>query len=552
MQVLMDSGSATDEERASCFGDRMVIHDEISLPVLPSSIAECCGRMDEDDSVWSRSTRVASMSWDWDEPPLNHFHVPSPTSGRYRGRAESYCSSSSSAPPFCRPTSLSFGAGESARPEYSSPHSPGFVFREDVEGDELEGLLDEDSTRPVATDIVSRRHRGGFPFQQRGLPGDQNKDVIRPVDVSEGEFDYQGIPWPRFSISRTDYRTKRVREYSNYNNVNWTAQLEMKRRFDLSKVRRVRNDMFYFNETFRTVNPTIDHFQLRHLLWNTSNTASYLVSNSSLYEFNKKTRAMRRIQSCNPQQLASCHVDHGLAATGSFDSEVKITRLSDSSQILAIKVSTDPNSITNHVVISDASNIVVANNDSHVSEITLEEGGRITSRHKWSTAVNHASVSPNGSLLCLSGDKCEISLMERRTGEIVMDLEGHLDFSFCSSWRGDWTVSTGSQDGTCRIWDLRKTGHGSVACLGSLLGAIRCCKFSPDGRYLAVSEPADFVHVHDVTSGLREVQLLDFFGNIGGIAFTPDSSKLSISLADTMFGCLVDFQVSSLPLNTAK
>jgi Tol biopolymer transport system component len=69
---------------------------------------------------------------------------------------------------------------------------------------------------------------------------------------------------------------------------------------------------------------------------------------------------------------------------------------------------------------------------------------------------------------------------------------------------------------------------------------------------LAVSEPADFVHVYDVTGGLREVQLLDFFGNIGGIAFSPDGSRLTVALADTMFGCLVDFQTSHLPLNTYK
>lgn len=555
----MDWDRASDDETAFIMRISDSNADELLLPVLPSSIAECCAKVEDDDSVWSRSTRIASMSWDWDEPPLNHPHIPSPTSGRYRGRAESYCSTSSNAPPFCRPTSLSFAVGESARPEYSSPHSPGFVFREDVEGHEIEGLLDGESgdsnissISRANSDIIARRHRSAFPFQQRGSTTDQQKDLIRPIDLSEGEYDYQGIPWPRFSISRTDYRSKRVREYSNYNNVNWTAQLEMKRRLELTKVHRVRNDIFFFNETYRTVNPTIDHFQLRHLLWNTSNSASYLVSNSALYEFNKKSRATRRVQACNPQQLASCHVDHGLAVTGSFDSEVKVTRLVDYSPQFALKVSGDPNSITNHVVIADPATVVVANNDSHVSEISLDCGGRIISKHKWTTAVNHASVSPNGQLLCLSGDRCEISLMERRSGDTVMNLEGHLDFSFCSSWRGDGTVCTGSQDGTCRIWDLRKTGRGAVACLGSLLGAVRCCKFSPNHRYLAISEPADFVHVYDVSLGLKEVQLLDFFGNIGGIAFSPDSSKLSVSLADTMFGCLIDFQVGSLPLNTAK
>jgi hypothetical protein len=545
----MDSGGTSESEIEIVMSVKEDPSGEMMLPVLPSSIAECCERIDDDGSVWSRSTRVASMSWDWDEPPINHAHSPSPLSGRYRGRAESYCSSSG-ALPFCRPTSLSFNAGESARPEYSSPHSPGFLFREDVDSNELEALLDQatpDSNSSETT--IARRNR--FPTQRSG---DLQKEIIRPLDLADGEYDYQGIPWPRFSISRTDYRSKRVREYSNYNNVNWTAQLEIKRRLELSKIHRVRNDLLYFHETYKTVNPTIDHFQLRHLLWNTSNVTSYLVSNSALYEFNKKSRISRRILACNPQQLASCHVDHGLAAVGSFDSEVKVSRLGDppGSILYSAKVSAEPNSITNHVVVAEKSSIIVANNDSHVSELSLEDGGRLVSKHKWTTAVNHVSVSPNGKLLCLSGDQCAIGLMDRRSGQIALNLEGHLDFSFCSSWQGDYTLATSGQDGVCRVWDIRQSGANSLACMGSLLGAVRSCKFSPDGQYLAISEPADFVHVYDVTSGLKEVELLDFFGNIGGIAFTPDGSKLSVSLADTMFGCLVDFQITSLPLNTAK
>jgi WD40 repeat protein len=556
----MNSGGTSEDDTEVVFHMKESRMDDIMLPVLPSSIAECCERMEDDDSVWSRSTRVASMSWDWDEPPLNHPYSPSPISSRYRGRAESYCSSTGQ-PPFCRPTSLSFTAGESARPEYSSPHSPGFVFREDVEGSELEGLLDgsmesngASNTRHTDQAILARRQRGGFPFPQRGAgSAETQKEIIRPMDLADGEYDYQGIPWPRFSISRTDYRSKRVREYSNYNNVNWTAQLEIRRRLELSRISKVRSDFFYFYESYKTVNPTIDHFQLRHLLWSTNNVASYLVSNSALYEFNKRTRSSRRILACSPQQLASCHVDHGLAVTGSFDSEIKVVRLGDPAGVthFVTKVSNEPNSITNHVVVVKDSTIIVANNDSNVSEVSLEDGGRIVAKHKWNTAVNHVSIAPNGSLLCLSGDRCEIGLMDKRSGEIAYNLEGHLDFSFCSSWRGDWTVSTGSQDGTCRVWDIR-SNRTSVSCLGSLLGAVRSCKFSPNGHYLAISEPADFVHIYDVNSGLREVQLLDFFGNIGGVSFSPDSSKLSVSLADTMFGCLVDFQVTSLPFNTAK
>ena len=38
------------------------------------------------------------------------------------------------------------------------------------------------------------------------------------------------------------------------------------------------------------------------------------------------------------------------------------------------------------------------------------------------------------------------------------------------------------------------------------MGAVRSLRFSPDGRFLAMAEPADFVHIFDVNSGFREVR----------------------------------------------
>lgn len=531
---------------------------DLFLPALPSCIADFCDEMIEDDnSVWSRSTRIASFSWDWDEP------TSSPSSLRARPTVDSGHSKStmgaSTPMAYCRCTSIQFAPGESARAEYSSPQSPRFFLASrpfDVSGDELEALLEgidgrEDSEIVEQHDEPVRR-----PVAPRGAGAgstEQTREVITPLDLTEGEYDFQGIPWPRFSISRSEYRMKRVREYSNYNNVNWNAQLEMQRRADISKVGKVSDNIFEFYETFKSINPTIDHFQLRHLLWSSSAVTSYYVSNSVLYEFNKKTRVSRRVQAANAQQMACCHVDHGLAVTGAFDSEVKVSRILDkSNSVVTRKLSHEPNSITNHVAATSSSRVVAANNDSFVTELDVGQGALTpVTRYKWSTAVNHVSVSPGSSILCLAGDTCEVSLVDRRSQAEVSKLSGHLDYSFCSSWCGDNVICTGSQDGTCRVWDVRRPDQ-SLACLGSLLGAVRCAKFSSDGRYLAFSEPADFVHIYDVSSGLKECQVLDFFGNISGLAFSPDSSKLSVSLADTMFGCLIDFQVGSLPLNTTK
>lgn len=39
------------------------------------------------------------------------------------------------------------------------------------------------------------------------------------------------------------------------------------------------------------------------------------------------------------------------------------------------------------------------------------------------------------------------------------------------------------------------------------MGAIRSLRFSPDGRFLAMAEPADFVHIYDVQAGFSQVRL---------------------------------------------
>ena len=59
-----------------------------------------------------------------------------------------------------------------------------------------------------------------------------------------------------------------------------------------------------------------------------------------------------------------------------------------------------------------------------------------------------------------------------------------------------------AQDTTTRIWDIRQPGK-SLAVLSGRMGAVRSLRFSSDGRFLAMAEPADFVHVFDVKGGFH-------------------------------------------------
>lgn len=57
-----------------------------------------------------------------------------------------------------------------------------------------------------------------------------------------------------------------------------------------------------------------------------------------------------------------------------------------------------------------------------------------------------------------------------------------------------------AQDTTTRIWDMRKLDR-SVHTFCGEMSAVRSLRYSPDGRFLAVAEAADFVNLYDVASG---------------------------------------------------
>lgn len=73
------------------------------------------------------------------------------------------------------------------------------------------------------------------------------------------------------------------------------------------------------------------------------------------------------------------------------------------------------------------------------------------------------------------------------------------------------------------------------------MGAIRALRFTSDGRFLAMAEAADFVHIFDTLSAYAKVQEIDLFGEIAGISFSPDTEALFVGVADRTYGSLLEF-----------
>ena len=115
-----------------------------------------------------------------------------------------------------------------------------------------------------------------------------------------------------------------------------------------------------------------------------------------------------------------------------------------------------------------------------------------------------------------------------------------MDYSFASAWHPyGLTFAIGNQDKTCRIWDILNLSK-SVTTLKGNLRAIRSIRYMSDGRIMAMEEPADFVHIFDVKIGYEVEQDIDFFGEISGVSFSPDTEYLIIGVWNHTFSSLFE------------
>ncbi|XP_004294875.1 PREDICTED: uncharacterized WD repeat-containing protein C2A9.03-like [Fragaria vesca subsp. vesca] len=370
--------------------------------------------------------------------------------------------------------------------------------------------------------------------------------------------DIQGIPWDRLSITREKYRQTRLEQYKNYENIPNSGEGSGKD-CDITK----KGSTYYeFRRNARSVKSTILHFQLRNLVWATSKHDVYLMSHFSVIHWSSISCSKSEVlnvsghvapsekhpgsllEGFTQTQVSTLAVKDKLLVAGGFQGELICKHLDRPGVSFCSRTTYDENAITNAVDIYDspsgAVHFTASNNDCGVRDFDMEKF-QLSKHFRFPWPVNHTSLSPNGKLLVIVGDNPDGMLVDSQTGKTVRALSGHLDFSFASAWHPDGvTFATGNQDKTCRVWDVRNLSK-SVAVLKGNLGAIRSIRYTSDGRYMMMAEPADFVHVYDVKSGYEKEQEIDFFGEISGISFSPDTESLFIGVWDRTYGSLLEY-----------
>ncbi|XP_044964839.1 uncharacterized WD repeat-containing protein C2A9.03-like isoform X2 [Hordeum vulgare subsp. vulgare] len=387
------------------------------------------------------------------------------------------------------------------------------------------------------------------------LNQNKHKNDTSALEYRNGK-DMQGIPWERLKYSRDQYRKMRLKHYKNYENLARSHQ-----GFDTECKQVETNDRFYdFCFNTRLVKPTIVHFQLRNLVWASSKHDVYMAQNSSVMHWSsllqRGTEVLHVAGQVVPKQkahgartlsrvqISSMALKDNLMVAGGFRGELIFKYVDEPGVAFCTNVADNKNSVTNAVDVyespSGATRVTAASNDCTVKFLDAERCS-LLGRFTFPWPVNNTSVSPDGKLLAVLGDSSDCVIADAQSGEEIATLRGHQDYSFSSAWHpGGHVLATGNQDTTCRLWDTRNLS-ASLAVLGGRMSAVRGLRFSSDGRFLAAAEAADFVHLYDARAGYGAAQEIGLFGEIAGVAFSPDADALFVGVADRAYGSLLEF-----------
>ncbi|KAG6493489.1 hypothetical protein ZIOFF_048476 [Zingiber officinale] len=445
-------------------------------------------------------------------------------------------------------------------------------------------------------------HRGIYSMQNHQF--DDMDEMVENHEMGDGEDMYEefyggalgnsdsdGEDYDPLNEREIDISSAQARKGKDIQGIPWGMQSNPKR-WHVLRVSEKYKICQINNPSFPVVpdNALAQKLFLRNLVWATSKHDVYLMSHDAVlhwsalngkeYEvinvsghiapFEKHPGSL--LEGFSHTQVSTLAVKDNMLVAGGFQGELICKFLDREGISFCCRTTYDDNAITNALEIfescSGAVHFMSSNNDSGVRDFDMEKF-QLCSHFSFPWPVNwcrfvekgnstqsvvaaaywdfdldnlfHASISPDGKLLVIVGDDPDGMLVDSHTGKTVHTLKGHRDYSFASAWNPDGcTFATGNQDKTCRIWDTRNLSS-SVTALRGNLGAIRSVRFTSDGQFLAMAEPADFVHIYEVGTGYNKHQELDFFGEISGMSFSPDTEALFVGVFDRTYGSLLQY-----------
>jgi DNA-binding beta-propeller fold protein YncE len=329
------------------------------------------------------------------------------------------------------------------------------------------------------------------------------------------------------------------------------------------------DSFFRFRQNNTTHRAFFPHFQLRNVLAATSRNDVYYAAGHRVFRTDGEGTpsdvivdlSKRLAQDGSITTIAS--TDEVLIA-GAFEGEYAITNLSSTygSPCTFGRTSDFPvdtkSRIVNHMHLYSARTTytpqaVLCSNDYRLRVLDCTTNS-FTHSFLYPAAVNCSATSPDGRLRVVVGDFQETLITNAETGQPFETLNSHTDDAFACAWADDGIhVATAAQDSTIVVWDARNWDK-PLAVMTSELSVPRSLRFSPVGsgpRVLIAAEADDYINIINAQT-FESKQVFDFFGPIGGIAFTRDGQSLFIANGERRFGGIVELERTGWAERTAR
>lgn len=252
----------------------------------------------------------------------------------------------------------------------------------------------------------------------------------------------------------------------------------------------------------------------------------------------------------SPVRITTMTARHGVCIVGGFSGEYAIKSLYTPLESLPTigTITMHENGITNHVHAHLGRNsglpVAVFSSNDHKLRILDCYRNTLISEQPFDWAINCSATSPDGRLRAIVGDQKDVIIVDADSGNILRTLSGHQDYGFACAWSDDgYTIATGNQDKTVRIYDARNFSR-SITQIGTTIAGARSLRFSENGcgrRVLVCPEPADYVGIIDAVTW-DGMQNIEFFGEIAGVEFSPKGGELYVANSDMCIGGLMEFE----------
>ena len=145
--------------------------------------------------------------------------------------------------------------------------------------------------------------------------------------------------------------------------------------------------------------------------------------------------------------------------------------------------------------------------------------------------VIDVEFSPDGSLICTTGQTDGTRVWNAGTGEPLFHLAGHEKWVYRGSFTpdGEWIVSS-SADGTTRIWD--STTGREVASIRGVEAEVFQCRYGESDQVLATGSPDGSVNVWDLREARRTAVMKGGDLALWGARFDPGGERIVTASRD--------------------